>query len=254
MAKTFSYLSSATRLNPNALGLALLAALLVGCDAPGTARLKELCETEGFPKVYQQVSAAGYYDDINECGYAVRFLVDWEYGYVECRQTREMSGGPNPLGLYRISKVRQVSGLCDQNLWKTMANQPVRYKEFMESGMCFSVQLIEAPGARYGLFNGESYVIDLGNLIGSTIAAHSMYILDRESGELVAKDKSFLLYPTPGFTISSFQRMLHCNTVVPENRDIPSLINVDTYIKPTMTNRESSHGNNRGDLPGSAVR
>ena len=120
--------------------------------------------------------------------------------------------------------------------------------------MCFSVQLIEVPGARYGLFNGESYVIDLGNIIGSKIAAHSLYILDRESGELVAEDKSFLLYPTPGFTLSSFQRMLHCNTVVPENRDIPPLNKVDAYIKPTMTNRESSHGNTRGNISGSAVR
>ena len=177
MAKPFCYLSNITHLNLKALGLALLAAALVGCDAPGTARLKELCETEGFPEVYQQVSAEGYYDEVNECGYAIRFFVDWDYEFVECRQNRNMPLGPNKFGLYRMSKVPKSSGLCDEYLCEN--NEKVSrlsYKKLEDAGMCFSVRLIESSGALYGLFNGESYAIDLDNIVGSKIVAHSMYI------------------------------------------------------------------------------
>ena len=254
MTSTSSVFCKAKRSCFAVFGYLLLAAILVGCDAPGTARLKELCETEGFPKVYQQVSAEGYYDDINECSYALRFLVGWDYDFIECKQNGKNSDGFQQSGVYRISKVSQEHGLCDQAVFRTMEKQPVRYKKFLDSGMCFSVKSVDRLTSAYGLFKGQSRVIDLENLFGSKIAKRTMYILRMDNDEMVAEDSSFSLYPTPEFTISSFRRMLHCNTVVPENREVPPLNQVDAYIKPKLTNRESSHGNNRGNLSGSVAR
>ncbi len=232
----------------------IITALLVGCDAPGTARLKELCETEGYPKVYEKVYAAGYYDDRDECGGAVLFLPDRDYQFIECRQSRKMPLGPDKPGLYRISKVDPDSGLCDEELMKKFAKYPLRLKTLTNSGICLSVKEIDTPTAKFGLFNGKRTSTSLDNIFESKIISTSKYIKNLDTGALVAEATTFGLYPTPGFSVSSFERVLHCRTVVPELRKVNGLATVDEYIIPTTPGKEKDNGNNRRDIPGGTAR
>ncbi len=149
--------------------VALLVSLLAACDAPGTARLRELCITESFPKIHKRVSAAGYYDGFQECFDAIRFLVDWDYQFVECREKKQRYISAIEPGLYRISKVSQSSGLCNEALLEQSRKQIGRYRDFLNAGLCFALDEIEKPEAKYGVFVGESYTRNLGNVFGSKI-------------------------------------------------------------------------------------
>jgi hypothetical protein len=236
------------------LAFTLLAILLAGCDTPGIDRLMELCVKEGFPKVYQRVSAAGYYDDTDECGFTTMYLVDRDYEFVECRQTRKTPGGLEPFGYYRISKVLQSSGQCHPILWEDINEHIFAYKKFLDAGLCFSAEAIDAPTAQYGLFNGKSSVTRIWNIFGTKIAERPMYIKDTRNDEMVAQKSSFILIPTPGLRFSSFERMLGCHNVVPEIAGVPPLNATQKYIIPTTPRKELSYGNNREPLSGSPLR
>jgi hypothetical protein len=239
-----------TAVSKRVLALSLLL-LLAGCDAPGVAKLRELCITESFPRIHQRVSARGYYDGFQECFDAIRFLIGWDYEFVECREKKPRHISALEPGLYRVSKVRQDSGLCDAALLRQARKEKYRYKDFLEAGLCLALEEIPEPGARYGVFLGDSQTIELKNLIGSKIFMRYMYVKDMHSGELLMEKKAITLFPTPGLTVSSFQRAVGCTKVVPELLGIPGMSAVNRYIIPLTPRKEMSNGNNRGFIPGS---
>ncbi len=230
--------------------VALLVSLLAACDAPGTARLRELCITESFPKIHKRVSAAGYYDGFQECFDAIRFLVDWDYQFVECREKKQRYISAIEPGLYRISKVSQSSGLCNEALLEQSRKQKFHYKDFLSAGLCFALDEIEKPEAKYGVFIGDSYTRNLGNVFGSKIHARSMFAKDMGTHEKVVEIESFMLLPVPSVSLSSFASVVSCRDIVPELVDVPGLASVDRYIIPTTPGKESTHGNNRRAIPG----
>ena len=232
--------------------VALLVSLLAACDAPGTARLRELCITESFPKIHKRVSAAGYYDGFQECFDAIRFLVDWDYQFVECREKKQRYISAIEPGLYRISKVSQSSGLCNEALLEQSRKQKlVDTGIFSMQGLCFALDEIEKPEAKYGVFVGDSYTRNLGNVFGSKI--HAAIHVRKGYGHPTKRSmeiESFMLFPVPSVSLSSFASAVSCRDIVPELVDVPGLASVNRYIIPTTPGKESTHGNNRRAIPG----
>ncbi len=155
--------------------------LLIGCDAPGVAKLRELCITESFPRIHQRVSAPGYYDGFQECFDAIRFLIGWEYQFVECREKKSRYISALEPGLYRVSKVRQSSGLCDAALLRQARKEKFLYRDFLDSGLCLALEEIAEPGAQYGVFLGDSQTVELKNVFGSKIFMRYMYAMNMKS-------------------------------------------------------------------------
>ena len=223
---------------------------LAGCDAPGVGKLRELCITESFPRIHQRVAAAGYFDGFQECFDAIRFLIDWDYQFVECREKKARYISAIAPGLYRVSKVPQSSGLCDEALLKQARRKKFLYMDFLASGRCLALEAIPAPTAQYGVFSGDSQTISLQNVFGSRIFMRYMYAKDMASGEKVVEVKSFLLAPAPALSVSSFATAVSCRDVVPELVDVPGLASVDRFIIPITPGKESNHGNNGRPVPG----
>ena len=230
-------------------GLLLLVALwLSGCGYPGTAKLRELCDTEGYPRVYREVSAAGYYDDVRECDGVMEFLEDWEYAYVECEQERRSYRELIPQGIYRLVKVPESSGECDAKLLEDMRRRQYGFEKMLADGLCFSLEAIEKPEAEYGLYKEETQITHIDNIFGSRISGLHLLVKDRRSGETLVEGKSFMLFPHPRIAFSSFQTTIHCRTIDSAFEEVKGLSAVNHYINPISPGREKQDANIGRDL------
>lgn len=229
-------------------GVLTLAALLMlaGCDAPGTARLKELCEAEGFPKVYEQVSAAGYYDGRQECNVAIRFFKNWDYEYLECTQTKPKDGFLE--GMYHIRKTKSVEE-CNGALLTIMNSQPYRYEKLLQSGLCFSTEKIAKKGAPYGIYDMEPTVEVLSTLFESTIVGRKIQIRENATGVVIAERKSIVLAPFPNVAFSSFPQLLGCRDVFSEFEEVHSLAKITEYVTPINPRKDNSDEQDRKHIP-----
>lgn len=208
-----------------------LCILLAGCT-PGIDELERLCEQEGGVRIYEQVTANGYYDNDETCESALFFLMRSGYEFVECREQRAQPWKMLPEnGVYHIQKLTINSGQCHQEILNHMRKYSGAYQEYFESGMCFSATKIPEPSARFGLYRERS-VKDLNNMFKSRIATRSVYLKDMRSGRVVMESFTFDLYPWPGKTFSSFQAMLNCQSISEEQLE-PGLAAIHRYLKPT---------------------
>lgn len=237
------------------VGTALLVAgWLTGCGYPGTSKLKELCELEGFPKVYREVSAAGYYDDVRECDDLINHMENWEFSFVECRQGSSAYRNLIPEGTYRISKVNETSGRCDSKLLEDIQRRQFGFEKMISNGLCFTLTRIDKPKAAYGFYQVITEPTIIDNLFGSRINSLHLLIKDRRQDEIVVDGKSFMLLPHPGLTISSFDKMLSCRTIDERFEEVKGLTAVNHYINPIPPGKEINHANIGRDLPGGAAR
>ena len=174
---------------PRLLGLRTfgrLSLLLLACAAlylyaahnAGRKELRALCEQGVEPKVYRKVSADGYFDGGISClrNGCWDVLMKSGYRYIEVEQRDGDPWDPLPEnGFYRLSKVRQDSGLCDAKILAEM-QKAVGYRDLVSGGDCIRLEKIESPTARYGLFSDELEDIKLPNVFHSVIAGrHIIY-------------------------------------------------------------------------------
>lgn len=251
MRSILSRLSSVINSPRGAVVYCIAGIAMMGCDAPGTSKLRELCKEEGYPKVHQQVFAEGYYDDAQPCDGLLLHLDNWEYTFLECKQSNR---GLIPKGLYRISKVLESSSECDAQLLHDRERRKYGFENMINSGLCFSLESIELPMAKYGLYMDKSDVIEIDNYFDSKIARRRLYILDHTNNNLVVEGNSFLLFPYPGITISSFEKTMSCRSIEEEFYEVKGLTAVDQFIHPIIPRMEKFNADNGRDVSSSAPR
>ena len=209
----------------------IVLSLITACDAPGTTRLKELCEKNGLPKVYKSATSEEIYHDYESCTVLTSLIQKLGYEYLECKQPEGKSTYLDK-GMYRISIVSQELGQCDKGLSDMVSDHRSRYQLLLENQQCFFVKEISGPASRYGIYQDDDAVVELDNIFGSIIVPRRRYIADHKAKDLVAESTSYYLYPTPGMSLSSFQRMKGCKSVVPGIRSVKSMTKFSNYVKP----------------------
>ncbi len=200
----------------------------------GRADLRALCARDSAPRVYRQASAAGYFDGGVGCSNisCVLDLVYSPFQFIEYRNTRErpreIAGEP---GVYRLSKHPRTSGPCDPRIDREYKEKHA-FKAYFRDG-CMSIERIEQPEARYGVFAESLPTIRVKNLFGSVIRVRRYYIAELESGALVAEQLRYLLSQRSLPVFSSFGTVLHCaSRGISEGKRPPFVTSVKAYVKP----------------------
>lgn len=200
----------------------------------GRADLRALCARDSAPRVYRQASAAGYFDGGVGCSNisCVLDLVHSPFRFIEYRNTRErpreIAGEP---GVYRLRKQARASGPCDPRIDREYSSR-YAFRQYFRHG-CISLERLEEPEARYGVFAESLPTIRLRNLFGSVIRVRRYFIAELASGELVAEQLRYRLSQRSLPLFSSFSTLLHCNTqAIVEGPYPPSVTRVREYVKP----------------------
>ncbi len=213
--------------------LACAAAYLYAAHHAGRKELRALCEQGVEPKVYRKVSADGYFDGGISClrNGCWDVLMKSGYRYIEVEQRDADPWDPLPdNGFYRLSKVRQDSGLCDAKILAEM-QKAVGYRDLVSGGDCIRLEKIESPTARYGLFSDELGDIKIPNVFHSVITGRHTYIRELSSPEVVAERTSYLLFQNAIPSFSSFANALGCPDVG-VSQSIPDVNDVGFYLRP----------------------
>ncbi len=116
--------------------LACAAAYLYAAHHAGRKELRALCEQGVEPKVYRKVSADGYFDGGISClrNGCWDVLMKSGFRYIEVEQRDADPWDPLPEnGYYRLSKVRQDSGLCDAKILAEM-QKAVGLRKYLARG------------------------------------------------------------------------------------------------------------------------
>lgn len=211
--------------------LACAALYLYAAHNAGRKELRALCEQGVEPKVYRKVSADGYFDDGISClrNGCWDVLMKSGYRYIEVEQRDADPWDPLPEnGFYRLSKVRQDSGLCDAKILEEM-QKAVGYRDLVSGGDCIRLEKIELPTARYGLFSDKLEAIPVDNWFKSRIEAQHFSIKDIESGLVAAEQTSYMLFQNSFPSFSSFETVIGCRTIR-AGSEKPDLVNVQEYI------------------------
>ena len=210
------------------LGAALY---LYAAHQAGRAELRALCEQGVEPKVYRRVSADGYFDGGISC---LRkgcwdVLTKSAFRYIEVEQRDAHPWDAlSENGYYRLSKVRQESGLCDVKILEEM-KRATRFKEFVKEGDCVRLEKLYEPTAKYAVASETVRVIDIPNLFGSKIIVRRMFIEEAGNENPVAERFNYVLFGNSLPVFSSFASAIGCPDVgVPSK--LPSIGNVEFYI------------------------
>ena len=200
----------------------------------GRAELRALCARDSLPRVYRQASAEGYFDGGVGCSNisCVLDLVHSPFRYIEYRNTLprpgQIAGEP---GVYRLRKQRRESGPCDPQIDREYRDKHAFRAYFAEG--CVSLERLEHPEARYGVFAESLPTVRVQNLFDSVITVRRYYISEVQTGELVAEQVRYRLSQRSLPVFSSFGTVLHCATrgIAEETRP-PSVTSVKAYVKP----------------------
>lgn len=212
--------------------LACAALYLYAAHNAGRKELRALCEQGVEPKVYRKVSADGYFDDGISClrNGCWDVLMKSGYRYIEVEQRDADPWDPLPEnGFYRLSKVRQDSGLCDPKILEEM-QKAVGLRKYLAGGDCIRLERIESTTARYGLFSDKLKDLELPNVFHSVISGRHTYIKEVSGSEIVAERKSYLLFQNAMPSFSSFANALGCPDVG-VSQSIPDLVDVEFYLQ-----------------------
>lgn len=200
----------------------------------GRSELRALCARDSLPRVYREASAAGYFDGGVGCSSigCVLDLVDSPFRYIEYRNTqerpREIGGEP---GVYRLSKHPRTSGPCDPRIDQEFSSKHAFRAYFVDG--CMSLERLEKPQARYGVFGESRETVRVKNLFDSLITVRRYYIAELETGEVVAEQVRYRLSQRSLPVFSSFGTVLHCNSQeIVEGPYPPSVTSVREYVKP----------------------
>lgn len=200
----------------------------------GRAELRALCARDSLPRVYREASAAGYFDGGVGCSSigCVLHLVDSPFRYIEYRNTRErpreIGGEP---GVYRLSKHPRASGPCDPRIDREYSGKHAFRAYFVDG--CMSLERLEKPQARYGVFGESRETVRVKNLFDSVITVRRYYIAELESGDVVAEETAYRLSQRSLPVFSSFGTILHCGSRgIGETEGGSAVSNVEGYVKP----------------------
>lgn len=230
---------------PRPLGLRTfgrLSLLLLACAAlylyaahnAGRKELRALCEQGVEPKVYRKVSADGYFDGGISClrNGCWDVLMKSGFRYIEVEQRDGDPWDPLPEnGFYRLSKVRQDSGLCDPKILAEM-QKAVGYREMVSGGDCIRLEMIESPTARYGLFSEMLDSMPVANWFNSRIEGQRFVISDMELRSIVAEQTNYMLFQNSLPSFSSFNNMLHCYSRGIGERSHADVTRIEVYLNP----------------------
>ena len=184
-------------------------------------------------KVYRKVSADGYFDGGISClrNGCWDVLMKSGFRYIEVEQRDADPWDPLPQnGYYRLSKVRQDSGLCDAKILAEM-QKAVGLKKYLAGGDCIRLEKIDAPTAKFGVFSEHVDNVELGNLFGSYVDVRRFFVAEIDSGSVIAERNNYLLYQHSVPQFSSFSPVIGCPDVG-VNATLPNIGNVEAYIRP----------------------
>ena len=230
---------------PRPLGLRTfgrLSLLLLACAAlylyaahnAGRKELRALCEQGVEPKVYRKVSADGYFDGGISClrNGCWDVLMKSGYRYIEVEQRDGDPWDPLPEnGFYRLSKVRQDSGLCDAKILAEM-QKAVGYRDLVSGGDCIRLEKIDSPTSNYRVFSEALTPIVVNNWFKSKINVRHFYVLDVQEDSVLYEQTIYTLFQNSIPSFSSYKTALHCQSpgispkaVGDQNIQIESVIN-----------------------------
>ncbi len=214
--------------------LACAALYLYAAHNAGRKELRALCEKGVEPKVYRKVSADGYFDGGISClrNGCWDVLMKSGFRYIEVEQRDADPWDPLPEnGYYRLSKLRQDSGLCDAKILEEM-QKAVGYRDLVSEGECIRLEKIESPTAQYGLFSDKLETIAVDNWFGSQIEAQKFSIKEIDSDSVVAEQTSYMLFQNSIPSFSNFRNMVHCYSNGIGRKQKSDLSSVESYIIP----------------------
>ncbi len=214
--------------------LAACAALyLYAAHNAGRKELRALCEQGVEPKVYRKVSAKGYFDGGISClrNGCWDVLMKSGFLYIEVEQRdADPWDRLSENGYYRLSKVRQDSGLCDARILEEM-RKAVGLRKYLEGGECVRLEKIQSLSAQYGLFSDKLEDIRVSNLFDSVIVGRRTYIREISGSEVVVERTSYLLFQNAIPSFSSFANALGCPDVG-VSQSSPDVVDVEFYLRP----------------------
>lgn len=195
--------------------LAACAALyLYAAHNAGRKELRALCEQGVEPKVYRKVSADGYFDGGISClrNGCWDVLMKSGFRYIEVEQRdADPWDRLSENGYYRLSKVRQDSGLCDARILEEM-RESVGLRKYLAGGDCVRVEAIKAPEAQYGVFTENMTPVAVNNIFNSRIRVRRVYALDMKSDDRVYEENIYTLVQNSIPVMSSYRTVLHCGS------------------------------------------
>jgi hypothetical protein len=213
--------------------LACAALYLYAAHNAGRKELRALCEQGVEPKVYRKVSADGYFDGGISClrNGCWDVLMKSGFRYIEVEQRDGDPWDPLPEnGFYRLSKVRQDSGLCDPKILEEM-QKAVGLRKYLAGGDCIRLERIDAPTAKYGVFSAHVDNVELDNLFDSNVNVRRFFIEEIDSGSVIAERNNYVLYQNSIPQFSSFATGVVCPDVGVKPK-LPNIGNVEAYIRP----------------------
>jgi len=214
--------------------LAACAALyLYAAHNAGRKELRALCEQGVEPKVYRKVSADGYFDGGISClrNGCWDVLMKSGFRYIEVEQRdADPWDRLSENGYYRLSKVRQDSGLCDARILEEM-RKAVGFRKLLAEGGCIRLEKIQSLTAPYGLFSDKLNDIEVPNLFRSVIVGRHTYIKEISSSEVTVERTSYLLFQNSIPSFSRFANALGCPDVG-ISQSIPDVVDVEFYLRP----------------------
>ena len=212
--------------------LACAALYLYAAHNAGRKELRALCEQGVEPKVYRKVSADGYFDGGISClrNGCWDVLMKSGFRYIEVEQRDADPWDPLPQnGYYRLSKVRQDSGLCDAKILEEMENA-VGFRKYLEGGDCIRLEKIHAPTAEYGVFSEHLETVELKNLFDSYIVVRRFSIEEISKRKVLAERNTYVLHQKSIPQFSSFETVIGC-VDVGINSTLPDIGNVGAYVR-----------------------
>ena len=212
--------------------LVCAAAYLYAAHHAGRKELRALCEQGVEPKVYRKVSADGYFDGGISClrNGCWDVLMKSGFRYIEVEQRDADPWDPLPEnGYYRLSKVRQDSGLCDAKILAEM-QKAVGYRDFVAEGDCIRLEKIDAPTAKYGVFSEHLETVELKSVFGSYISVRRFSIEEIAARKVIAERNTYVLHQKSMPQFSSFEAVIGCPDVGIHST-LPNIGNVEAYIQ-----------------------
>ena len=212
--------------------LACAAVYLYAAHHAGRKELRALCEEGVEPKVYRKVSADGYFDGGISClrNGCWDVLMKSGFRYIEVEQRDADPWDPLPQnGYYRLSKVRQDSGLCDAKILAEM-QKAVGLRKYLAGGDCIRLERIDAPTAKYGVFSEHLETAELKNVFDSYISVRRFSIEEVATHNVIAERDTYVLHQKSMPQFSSFEAVIGCLDVGISST-LPEIGNVGAYIR-----------------------
>lgn len=212
--------------------LACAALYLYAAHNAGRKELRALCEQGVEPKVYRKVSADGYFDGGISClrNGCWDVLMKSGYRYIEVEQRDGDPWDPLPEnGFYRLSKVRQDSGLCDAKILEEM-QKAVGLRKYLAGGDCIRLERIDAPTAKYRVFSEHLETLQLKNVFDSYVSVRRFSIEETATRNVIAERNTYVLHQKSMPQLSSFEPVIGC-VDVGINSTLPDIGNVGAYIR-----------------------